>query len=159
MVTHLVLLDRRTVHLLPVPCCAAGLPRQRSAVGRDDQHGATPPAQEQIRCVQQLCSFETDQEHWQRPAALRSLPPLPPAHPPAPTHVVPTLPACPPASPAAVDALKKCNDDPHVVAAVAALFWQDRKVDKARSWFNRAVTLNPGVLGVLGVLRSRAGEQ
>lgn len=44
-----------------------------------------------------------------------------------------------------VDALKKCNDDPHVVAAVAALFWLDRKVDKARSWFNRAVTLNPDV--------------
>jgi len=43
-----------------------------------------------------------------------------------------------------VDALKKCNDDPYVVAAVAGLFWADRKVDKARSWFNRAVTLNPG---------------
>eukprot|EP00887_Chlorella_sp_A99_P001425 scaffold8.g1425.t1 len=42
-----------------------------------------------------------------------------------------------------VDALKKCNDDPHVVGAVANLFWQDRKVDKARSWFNRTVTLNP----------------
>ena len=39
--------------------------------------------------------------------------------------------------------MKKCNDDPHVVAAVAHLFWTDRKVDKARSWFNRAVTLNP----------------
>ncbi|PSC71481.1 STABILIZED1-like [Micractinium conductrix] len=44
-----------------------------------------------------------------------------------------------------VDALKKCNDDPFVVAAVAGLFWADRKVDKARSWFNRAVTLNPDV--------------
>ncbi|PRW56239.1 STABILIZED1 [Chlorella sorokiniana] len=44
-----------------------------------------------------------------------------------------------------VDALKKCNDDPHVVAAVASLFWHERKVDKARSWFNRAVTLNPDV--------------
>jgi pre-mRNA-processing factor 6 len=42
-----------------------------------------------------------------------------------------------------VDALKRCNDDPYVVAAVASLFWGDRKVDKARSWFNRAVTLNP----------------
>ena len=46
-----------------------------------------------------------------------------------------------------VDALKRCNDDPHVVAAVAALFWHDRKVDKARSWLNRAVTLNPGAGG------------
>jgi pre-mRNA-processing factor 6 len=43
-----------------------------------------------------------------------------------------------------VDALKKCNDDPFVVAVVAGAFWEDRKVDKARSWFNRAVTLNPG---------------
>ena len=53
------------------------------------------------------------------------------------------LPPCLPA--ASVDALKKCNDNPFVVAAVANLFWQDRKVDKARSWFNRAVTLNPDV--------------
>ncbi|KAK9825509.1 hypothetical protein WJX74_002649 [Apatococcus lobatus] len=40
-----------------------------------------------------------------------------------------------------VDALKRCNDDPHIIAAVAQLFWNDRKVDKARSWFNRSVTL------------------
>ncbi|KAK9822995.1 hypothetical protein WJX81_003933 [Elliptochloris bilobata] len=44
-----------------------------------------------------------------------------------------------------VDALKRCNDDPHIIAAVAQLFWNDRKVDKARSWFNRAVLLNPDV--------------
>ncbi|KAI3436782.1 hypothetical protein D9Q98_006193 [Chlorella vulgaris] len=44
-----------------------------------------------------------------------------------------------------VDALKKCNDDPFVVAVVAGAFWEDRKVDKARSWFNRAVTLNPDI--------------
>eukprot|EP00898_Chlorokybus_atmophyticus_P005850 jgi/Chlat1/6266/Chrsp44S05860 len=43
------------------------------------------------------------------------------------------------------DALKRCDNDPHVVAAVAVLFWHDRKVDKARVWFNRAVTLNPDV--------------
>ncbi|KXZ45962.1 hypothetical protein GPECTOR_49g546 [Gonium pectorale] len=43
----------------------------------------------------------------------------------------------------ATDALKRCDNDPHVVAAVAQLFWADRKVEKARSWFNRAVTLNP----------------
>jgi pre-mRNA-processing factor 6 len=42
-----------------------------------------------------------------------------------------------------VDALKKCNDDPHVVSAVAALFAADRKPDKARSWFERAVRLDP----------------
>ncbi len=42
-----------------------------------------------------------------------------------------------------VDALKRCDNDPHVIVAVATIFWQDRKVDKARSWFNRAVALNP----------------
>eukprot|EP00191_Tetraselmis_sp_GSL018_P019287 CAMPEP_0177592198 /NCGR_PEP_ID=MMETSP0419_2-20121207/8425_1 /TAXON_ID=582737 /ORGANISM="Tetraselmis sp., Strain GSL018" /LENGTH=893 /DNA_ID=CAMNT_0019083035 /DNA_START=192 /DNA_END=2870 /DNA_ORIENTATION=- len=44
-----------------------------------------------------------------------------------------------------VDALKRCNNDPYIVAAVAQLFWNDRKVDKARSWFNRAVTLEPDI--------------
>jgi len=42
-----------------------------------------------------------------------------------------------------VDALKRCDNDPHVIVAVAKIFWMDRKLDKARSWFNRAVTLNP----------------
>ena len=41
-----------------------------------------------------------------------------------------------------VDALKRCGDDAHVVAAVARLFWLDRKLDKARSWFHRATTLD-----------------
>jgi pre-mRNA-processing factor 6 len=44
-----------------------------------------------------------------------------------------------------MDALKKCDHDPHVIAAVAKLFWIDRKVDKARSWLNRAVTLAPDI--------------
>eukprot|EP00891_Asterochloris_glomerata_P002445 jgi/Astpho2/2445/fgenesh1_pg.00044_%23_65_t len=39
------------------------------------------------------------------------------------------------------DALKRVTDSPLVVAAVAQLFVADRKVDKARSWFQRAVTL------------------
>nr|XP_010918430.1 protein STABILIZED1 [Elaeis guineensis]XP_010918431.1 protein STABILIZED1 [Elaeis guineensis] len=43
------------------------------------------------------------------------------------------------------DALKRCDHDPHVIAAVAKLFWYDRKVDKARNWFNRAVTLAPDI--------------
>ena len=42
-----------------------------------------------------------------------------------------------------VDALKACDDDPDVVCAVARLFWNDRKLDKARAWFNRAATLRP----------------
>ncbi|CAM6093470.1 unnamed protein product [Calypogeia fissa] len=44
-----------------------------------------------------------------------------------------------------VDALKKCDHDPFVIAAVAKLFWHDRNVDKARNWLNRAVTLAPDV--------------
>ena len=42
-----------------------------------------------------------------------------------------------------VDALKRCNNDPQIVAAVAQLFWSDNKVEKARSWFQRAVKLEP----------------
>lgn len=43
----------------------------------------------------------------------------------------------------AADAIKRCPDDPHVIAAVAALFASERKLDKARKWFNRAVILDP----------------
>ena len=35
------------------------------------------------------------------------------------------------------DALKACDNDPHVVLAVSRLFWRDRKEEKARSWCNR----------------------
>ena len=42
-----------------------------------------------------------------------------------------------------VDALKKCDNDPHVIVALARLFEKDRKYAKARKWFDRAVTLNP----------------
>ena len=41
------------------------------------------------------------------------------------------------------DALKACDNDPHVIVAVSRLFWRDRKEEKARSWCNRAVTLDP----------------
>ncbi|XP_058213696.1 protein STABILIZED1-like [Rhododendron vialii] len=44
-----------------------------------------------------------------------------------------------------MDAHKRCDHDPHVIAAIAKLFWHDRKVDKARSWLNRAVTLGPDI--------------
>ncbi|CAL0332905.1 unnamed protein product [Lupinus luteus] len=44
-----------------------------------------------------------------------------------------------------MDALKKCDHDAHVIAAVAKLFWNDSKVDKARTWLNRAVTLAPDI--------------
>lgn len=81
------------------------------------------------------------------------------------THAQPCQPAlahhhaCPPLPLPAVDALKKCNDDPHVVAAVAGLFWSDRKVDKARSWLNRAVTLNPGARRGAGGQAEEAAER
>jgi len=41
------------------------------------------------------------------------------------------------------DALKAVDNDPHVILAVSRLFWRDRKEEKARSWCNRAVTLEP----------------
>lgn len=44
-----------------------------------------------------------------------------------------------------IDALKRCHDDPHVIAAVAKFFWHDRKIDKARTWLNRAIALNSDI--------------
>ena len=40
------------------------------------------------------------------------------------------------------DAIKKCPEDPLVITAVASLFASERKVDKARKWFQRACVLN-----------------
>ena len=40
------------------------------------------------------------------------------------------------------DAVKRCDKDARVIVAVAKLFWAERKCDKARSWFNRAVALD-----------------
>ncbi|KAI8890653.1 hypothetical protein K501DRAFT_236210, partial [Backusella circina FSU 941] len=42
-----------------------------------------------------------------------------------------------------VDALKKCEHDPIVVTTVARLFWADRKIEKARNWFQKAVQIDP----------------
>jgi pre-mRNA-processing factor 6 len=39
-------------------------------------------------------------------------------------------------------ALEICDQDPLVIMAVARLFWRDRKLDKARSWLNRAIALD-----------------
>jgi len=41
-----------------------------------------------------------------------------------------------------VDALKRCDQDPNVILAVAKLFWQNRQIEKARTWFNRALALD-----------------
>ncbi|KAL7565035.1 hypothetical protein ACA910_020746 [Epithemia clementina (nom. ined.)] len=40
------------------------------------------------------------------------------------------------------NAIKRCPEDPHVITAVAELFASERKTDKARKWFDRAVLLN-----------------
>lgn len=42
-----------------------------------------------------------------------------------------------------VDALKKCEHDPHVLLAVANLFWAERKAQKCREWLTRTVKLEP----------------
>ncbi|XP_066910794.1 pre-mRNA-processing factor 6-like [Clytia hemisphaerica] len=42
-----------------------------------------------------------------------------------------------------VDALKKCEHDPNVLLAVSKLFWSERKVTKAREWFQRTVKIDP----------------
>lgn len=41
-----------------------------------------------------------------------------------------------------VDALKKCEQDPLIVTAVARLFWTERKIDKARDWFQKAAKID-----------------
>jgi pre-mRNA-processing factor 6 len=41
------------------------------------------------------------------------------------------------------DAIQRCPDDPRVIYAVASLFASERKWDKARKWFDRAVVLDP----------------
>jgi len=42
-----------------------------------------------------------------------------------------------------VDALKRCEHDPHVLLAVSKLFWSERKLTKARDWLARTVKLEP----------------
>lgn len=42
-----------------------------------------------------------------------------------------------------VDALKKCEHDPHVLLAVSKLFWSERKISKCREWFQRTLKIEP----------------
>ncbi|CAK5275776.1 unnamed protein product [Mycena citricolor] len=42
-----------------------------------------------------------------------------------------------------VDALKKSADNPIIICTVARLFWAERKIEKARQWFGRAVATDP----------------
>jgi len=43
------------------------------------------------------------------------------------------------------EALKKVNDNPILISAIAQLFWSERKVDKGRDWTERALLLNPDI--------------
>ncbi len=42
-----------------------------------------------------------------------------------------------------VDALKRVDNDEVVLLAVAKVFWADRRFEKAKTWLERAVALNP----------------
>lgn len=42
-----------------------------------------------------------------------------------------------------VDALKKCEHDPHVLLAISKLFWTENKLQKCRDWFNRTIKIDP----------------
>lgn len=42
-----------------------------------------------------------------------------------------------------IDAVQACEHDSQVLLAVAKYFWSDRKLAKARDWFNKAVKLDP----------------
>ena len=43
----------------------------------------------------------------------------------------------------AVEGMKKADRDPVLITAVARLFWIDRKEDKGRTWFEKALTIDP----------------
>ena len=43
-----------------------------------------------------------------------------------------------------IDALQKC-DDVYVILSVMKLFWSERKMEKTRSWLERAVQLSPDI--------------
>jgi pre-mRNA-processing factor 6 len=43
-----------------------------------------------------------------------------------------------------VDALRKCEVDPLVIRTVPRLYRADRRIEKAREWFERAVSAGPG---------------
>jgi pre-mRNA-processing factor 6 len=49
-----------------------------------------------------------------------------------------------------VDALRRCEADPLVICTVARLYWADRRIEKARKWFERAVSAGPDLGDVRG---------
>lgn len=42
-----------------------------------------------------------------------------------------------------VEGHKRCDNNPHVILAIARLFERDRKISKARKWYTRVITLDP----------------
>ncbi|PQP97477.1 protein STABILIZED1-like [Prunus yedoensis var. nudiflora] len=44
-----------------------------------------------------------------------------------------------------MDALRKCDYDPHAIAAVAKFFMHHSKFKKARTWLDKAITIAPDV--------------
>lgn len=44
-----------------------------------------------------------------------------------------------------LDALKKANNDPLVVLTIARVFWSERNLDKARTWFGKASSADPDI--------------
>ncbi|KAJ3223282.1 hypothetical protein HK099_001323 [Clydaea vesicula] len=45
----------------------------------------------------------------------------------------------------ATDAIRGREEDPYIILTIARLFWAERKIDKARSWFQRAVKSDPNI--------------
>jgi pre-mRNA-processing factor 6 len=43
------------------------------------------------------------------------------------------------------DAIKRCPENPFVISAVASLFASERKTEKARKWFERAIIMNTDI--------------
>ena len=44
-----------------------------------------------------------------------------------------------------LEALKRCDNNPHVIAAAASLFVDERKYPKARKWYDRAVKIDDSI--------------
>lgn len=45
--------------------------------------------------------------------------------------------------PRSLEAIKKVDNDPSLFVTVARVFWTERKLDKAASWFEKAILLDP----------------
>ena len=43
----------------------------------------------------------------------------------------------------ALDALNKCDHDAHVMIAIAKIFIEEKMIEKARKWFEKATKINP----------------